>query len=307
MILKTVNILICLAALISSCSESKKSEGNPVYEKGDGGMLYRIVEDKNTPKVAEVAFVSVSYTEATENGMLISQTGVIDPRPSMLFARMPEFKGDFQDALQFLSEGDSAVIKISTDSLKKKMGLKLNKDTSKFMVFHVRINKVINKNGSTDTIYPKLIEQYKEEQAFVHKATEKEKITKYLNRTKQNYITTASGLLIPSKLKPVSDRSDKKHKVNYAFYTLDGKLMDTNKEELALSSGVYHPGDQYEPLEISTQEAPIAAFKEALTIIPAGENVNLIIPSSLAFGHYGNTKNIPAFMPLLCEFEILSK
>lgn len=304
---KATYILICIVAMLSACSKFKSREDNKVYKKGAGGMLYKIFEDKDTPEVGEIAFVSVSYTEATENGTLISQTGKLDPRPSMLFARMSEFKGDFQDALQFLSEGDSAVIKIRIDSLKKNNGLKLaESDTSEFMVFSVRINKVINKNGATDTIYPQLIEKYKTEQDYVHKSTEKEKIKKYLSQAKQRYIATASGLLVPSTFKKLSGSTDRKYKVNYAFYTLDGKIMDTNKEGLALSSGIYSPGDLYKPLEISRQNAPLPAFKEALSMIPPGKKIKMVIPSNLAFGDYGNSKDIPAYMPLLCEFEIVN-
>ncbi|HEY0669957.1 MAG TPA: hypothetical protein VGD22_17385 [Sphingobacteriaceae bacterium] len=303
---KATYILICIVAILSACSKFKGGDENSAYKKSEGGMLYKIVEDKDTPEVGEIAFVSVSYTEATENGTLISQTGKLDPRPSMLFARMPEFKGDFQDALQFLSEGDSAVIKIRIDSLKKKNGLNLpESDTSEFMVFNVRINKVINKNGEADTIYPQQIEKYKTEQAYVHKATEKEKIKKYLSRAKQAYITTASGLLLPSNLK-LSGGSDRTYKVNYAFYTLDGKIMDTNREGLALSSGIYSPGDSYKPLEISRRNAPILAFKEVLSMSLPDKKINMIIPSSLAFGDYGNSKDIPAYMPLVCEFEIVN-
>ncbi len=297
--------LICLVILISSCSENKKDKGSAVFEQGEGGLLYQIVDDKDTPEVGEVAFVSISYTEVTENGTHISQTGKLDPRPSMLFARMPEFKGDIHDALQYLSEGDSAVIKISTDSIKKNRGLNLFSDTSKYMVFRVKINKVINRKGSADTIYPKLIEQYQKEQTYLHKATEKEKIKKYLSRSKQSYIATPSGLLIPSGLKPIPLKPDGKFKVNYAFYTLDGKLMDTNQERLALSSGVYHPGEEYGPLEISPNNAPIPAFRAAIAVIPSGEKVKMIIPSHLAFGDYGNSKDIPAFMPLVCVFEVV--
>ena len=82
--------------------------------------------------------------------------------------------------------------------------------------------------------------------------------------------------------------------------------MDTNKEGLALSSGIYSPGDEYSPLEIDEKNAPITAFKEMLSVVPAGEKVTLIIPSNLAFGNYGNNKDIPAFMPLRCELEILN-
>lgn len=303
---KATYILICIVAILSACSKFKGGDENSAYTN-EGGMLYKIVEDKDTPEVGEIAFVSVSYTEATENGTLISQTGKLDPRPSMLFARMPEFKGDFQDALQFLSEGDSAVIKIRIDSLKKKNGLKLpESDTSEFMVFNVKINKVINKNGATDTMYPQRIEKYKTEQGYVHKATEKEKIKKYVNQAKQTYIATASGLLIPSNLKKLSDSADRTFKVNYAFYTLDGKIMDTNREGLALSSGIYSPGDSYKPLEISRLNAPIPAFKEVLSMRLPDKKISMIIPSSLAFGDYGNSKDIPAYMPLVCELEIVN-
>lgn len=303
---QTFPILIYLASVFSGCSQSEGSVNGSSFLKGEGDLFYRMVVDKEGPQVAEVAFVSVSYTERTEQGTQISETGILDPRPSLIFARMPEFRGDFQDALQYLSEGDSAVIKISIDSLKKHKGLVLSlSDSSKYMIFNVRINKVINKRGPADTLYPQRIEEFQAQLGSHHQTLENEKISRFLGQSSESFRQTPSGMFVSglNDIKPPGYSGEVQ--VNYAFYTLDGKIMDTNKRDLAASSGIFSPGDVYEPLLISSVKAPISAFREAAALVSPGEKARLVIPSKLAFGNYGNSKNIPDFMPLVCHFEVL--
>ncbi|MGV3509174.1 MAG: hypothetical protein ACO1N7_07790, partial [Sphingobacteriaceae bacterium] len=67
--------LICLLVKFASCTNSGQGEDDSKsFKKGDGGLYYKIVEDVDSPEVGEVAFVSLSYKEATENGTLISET-----------------------------------------------------------------------------------------------------------------------------------------------------------------------------------------------------------------------------------------
>lgn len=288
---------ICLlACFLAACSQ-------PGFKKGDDGILYKIIDDKNTPNIGKVAFISLTYTQSTSGGKVIAATGQFDARPTHLFATLPEFKGDFQSALQYLSEGDSAIVKIKADSLDFRKGALAN-DTSKYMIYNVRINKVINRNGEIDPTYPAQIEQFNKEEYDIQKASEERKIIHYLKAQKLNYKRTATGMAYPANLQLV-DNNGKKVFVNYTISSLDGKVYDTNSEQVAKAAGIYRPYQSFKPYEVGAGPAKFAGFIEAVKLIPAGSKVKVIIPSNRAYGARGNNTDIPIFCPLLCEFEII--
>jgi FKBP-type peptidyl-prolyl cis-trans isomerase FkpA len=284
-----------LGCLLSACS-------NPQFKKGNNGILYKIIDDKSTPNIGKVAYVSLTYTQTTSSGKVIAGTGQFDARPTHLFATMPEFKGDFQSALPYLSEGDSAIVKIKADSLDFRKGA-LAKDTSKYIIYTVRINKVINRQGEVDPTYIEQIEKFNKEEYDNQKTSEEKKITRYINANKLQYKHTATGIAYPANLHLV-DNTGKQLYVNYTISSLDGKVYDTNNEELAKAAGIYRPYQIFKPYESASDRAKFVGFTEAIKLIPMGTKVKLIIPSGQAYGARGNNTDIPAFCPLLCEIEI---
>jgi FKBP-type peptidyl-prolyl cis-trans isomerase FkpA len=286
--------LLILICFFSACS-------NPVFKKGPDGIWYKIIDDKNTPDIGKVAFVSLTYTESTSSGKVIATSGKFDIRPTHLFATMPEFKGDFQSALPYLSEGDSAVVKIKADSLDFRKG-ELANDTSKYMVYTISIKKVINRQGEVDPTYLEKIEEFTKKEVEQQQASEESKISHYLKAHQLQYKRTATGIAYPANLH-LTDNSGKKLYVNYTIRSLDGKVYDTNNEQLAKAAEIYRPYQVFKPYEV-TGPVKFAGFNEAIKLIPPGVKVKVIIPSNQAFGPRGNNTDIPAFCPLLCEIEI---
>ena len=81
--------------------------------------------------------------------------------------------------------------------------------------------------------------------------------------------------------------------IAYEGYFVDGKLFDSNLEEIAEKYGMLNPrrkeAGAYGPtkMKISPDEQMIAGFKEAIASLKVGEKAFFYIPSHLAYGERG--------------------
>ncbi|WP_143095915.1 FKBP-type peptidyl-prolyl cis-trans isomerase [Pedobacter insulae] len=280
------NIPTCFLVLIvlslTGCSK-------PGFKKGNGALEYQIVEDISGPVIGKLATVYITYSEATGNGKLLAGTGKFDPQLTTVYATNIKFQGDLQDAFKYLSEGDSALVKVSLDSIKKfNNSPLLAKDTSKYMLYTLRIHKVINQNGKTDSGYLQRVQAYENEAKLKRKKDEPEKIKRYLAFNKMNYKATSTGLLYPADLKTVNN-TGKELYISYTVTSLDGLAYLTRYEK------------------IRPDQSRFIGLKEALTLAPKGIKTKVIIPSHLAYNATGDKFKMPPYTPLICEFTILNK
>ena len=71
--------------------------------------------------------------------------------------------------------------------------------------------------------------------------------------------------------------------INYEGYLLDGSLLATNIEGVAIEYELYNPNETYEPYEfVMGTYQMLAGIEEALTYMREGATAQLIIPSSLS-------------------------
>ncbi|TCC87320.1 hypothetical protein EZ428_21720 [Pedobacter frigiditerrae] len=293
-----ISFLLPITLLLGACSE---------YKKGKGALQYKIVHNQNSPAIGKLAVVFLSYTEATESGTVLSSTATFDPRPIEVYATRPQFEGDLQDAFQYLSEGDSAIVKVSMDSIKRfNHSVQLAKDTSKYMVYTLKINRVFNQEGKNDTTFLPRVEAYKRAELLRQQAIEDNKIKHFLAVKKLNYKTTASGLWYPADLK-TTNNTGKALYVSYVISSLDGKVYETNVLKTAQAGGIYRPYKIYQARKMTPGQGHFAGFEEAITLLQKGAKTKVIIPSKLAYGARGDNTDMPPFTPLLCEFELLNQ
>ncbi len=104
-------------------------------------------------------------------------------------------------------------------------------------------------------------------------------------------------------------RYETKIRVSYAVYFTDGKLLDTNRKELAQKLGTYNPKRAnkggYEPFlsTYSMNARLIQGFKEGLQEMQFGDKAVLFTPYHLAYGEQGG-KGIPPKSDLIFELEM---
>lgn len=290
---RKIIIITLISYLLSACT-------------GNSGV--QIIENKTGDLIREGDFVSLNYTLKTSDGKVLSSSGRFDQRPLFMFRTHPYFIGDLNSALGELSEGDSAVIRISLDSMKTKMHYHMSVK-GKYLLYEVRVNKVITRGKLTDQQLNQKFEELKEDGILQAKISEDKKISNYIMANHLHPRSTASGLQytlsLSKKGNGLTANDGDTVLVNYRITSLDGKVFETNREKIARNSGIYYAQGKYQPLKTPIDKKNSTGFTEAAALFAKGTVANLIIPSKLAYAGHGS-RSVDPYTPLLCEMEIVA-
>ena len=141
----------------------------------------------------------------------------------------------------------------------------------------------------------------------------KENNTSKFDVLKKETTTTSSGLqyIVTSKGNGAAVSSTNKAMVHYAVYFVDGTLLETSMENVAIANDILNPqrqsAGQYQPIEASVgiDARMIEGFKEGLRLLNEGDKATLFLPYSIAYGADG-IQGIPPQSDLIFEVEIVS-
>lgn len=296
---KGLLILGITAAALTACKQ---------YQKGPGDMLYKIYEDKTTPTIKEGDFVAFKAIEKTEEDSVLYSSYDYD-RPSLLIREKSLFQGDLYEALGMLSEGDSASFKISIDSMVQKMNRPKPENTKgKYLVYTIKIDKVIPKGKLNDTIFREKIDTFLKTETEKAKNEEGKKISSYIKEKDLKPTVTASGLnyIINKEGTGPKAAVGDTVELDYTGMFLTGKIFDTSIADAAKKGGTYNAMRPYEPIKVPAGvNSTIPGFDEALLLFPKGTKATIILPSKLAYGEQGS-QAIPPYMPLIFEIEVVN-
>lgn len=292
-------IVLTLAALTFTAACQK-------FTESEGGMLYKIVDDKGQEKIKEGDFVSFGAVIKTDSDSTLLST-YDSGQPSFMAVQAPMFAGDIMSAFLKMGNGDSAVFKLNIDSMEAH-GLPRPPETQgSHIVYQLKVNHVIPKGELSDSAFHAQIENYIETEQEKIKNAESDKIKKYIEKNKLNVKTTESGLqyVIEDEGKgPVASVGDTVL-VNYTGRFLHGKAFDSSIEEIAKKEGLFDERRPYEPISVPAGLGNvISGWDEALTLLPEGTKALLILPSKLAYGEQG-AMTIGPYTPLAFEIEIV--
>ncbi|WP_256013363.1 FKBP-type peptidyl-prolyl cis-trans isomerase [Desertivirga xinjiangensis] len=295
-------IVLGLAALaFTSCKQ---------FKKGEGDLQYIIHEDKDGATIKEGDFLSLKVTQKTEEDSVMYESAAFD-RPALLVQQKPAFKGDLYSAIGMLSEGDSATFKINLDSMQTKMGMPKPTNTKgKYLLFSIRVDKVIPKGKMNDQQMQAKVETYMKGETEKAKNKEAGIISNYISSNDLKPTVTASGLNYVvtqqgSGAKPaVGDTVE----VNYTgkFITGKNKVFDTSVKEVAEKEKMFDPMRPYKPIKVAAgTNGTIPGFDEALLLLNKGAKATVLIPSKLGYGAQGS-QVIGPYTPLLFELEVVN-
>lgn len=281
---------------------------NGGFKKGDGGLLYNIVDDKTTPVIKGGDFLSANIITKTDgDSVLYSSYDAGKPVAFPMPVKLP-YKGDVYSALLMMSEGDSAVIKINADSLFKKNLPKPPGFKGKYIIYEVKINKVIQKGTLSDQVFASKIDDYFKAEAEKVKGLEPGKISKYIADNKLNVTKTDSGLyyqITTPGSGPVPVKGDTVV-VNYTGKFLNGKVFDTSIKSVAEKAKMLNPMAPYQPIHIPVGVGGvIPGWDQGLRLLNKGSKATFVIPSSLAYGERG-MQAIGPYTPLTFDVEIVN-
>jgi FKBP-type peptidyl-prolyl cis-trans isomerase FkpA len=296
---KTLMFLALASVGLASC--------NGGFKKDDGGMLYNIYVDKGGPKIQTGDFVSVNLIAKRDDDSVLLNT-YDQGHPVQTLVPKPQFKGDVFTGLEKLSEGDSATIKICADSMFKKGQPKPPGFKGKYLVYTIKVNKVISKGTLSDQVFQTEITDYIKNQGLAFKKREPELIKNYIADKKLTVKTTADSLnyVITQQGTGPNAAVGDTAVVNYTGKLLNGKVFDTSVKEEAVKGKM--PVDafrQYKPIHIPVgQKRVIPGWDEGLQLLNKGSKAIFIVPSNLAYGERG-ISIIGPFTPLVFEIELV--
>lgn len=291
-------MFIAVAAIgLASCNSGLK--------KGEGGLLYTIHEDKDGAPVKEGDFISVNLIAKTDaDSVLFNSYDTGKPVPT-LFPK-PQYKGDVYAGIGLLSEGDSATIKVNADSVFK-AGQKPAGFKGKYIVYEVKVVKIIPKGKLTEPVFQGRVSDYFKGESAKLKGTEPAKMSKYIADNKIKVTKTATGLNYEI-TKPGTGATIAKGDtavVNYTGKLVTGKVFDTSIKEVAQKNKTFDPNRPYQPIRIAVGAgAVIPGWDEGLQLLNKGAKATFVIPSSLAYGEQG-LGPVPAYAPIVFEVELI--
>jgi FKBP-type peptidyl-prolyl cis-trans isomerase FkpA len=296
---KTLMFLALASVGLASC--------NGGFKKDDGGMLYNVYVDKGGPKIQTGDFVSVNLIAKRDDDSVLFNT-YDQGHPVQTLVPKPQFKGDIFTGLEKLSEGDSATIKICADSMFKKGQPKPPGFKGKYLVYTIKVNKVISKGTLSDQVFQTEITDYIKNEGLAFKKREPALIKNYIADNKLTVKTTADSLnyvITQPGTGPNAVVGDTAV-VNYTGKLLSGKVFDTSvKEEAVKGKMPMDPMRQYKPIHIPVgQKRVIPGWDEGLQLLNKGSKAIFIVPSNLAYGERG-ISIIGPFTPLVFEIELV--
>ena len=159
---KNLVFLLFAAVAFASC--------NGGFKKGEAGMLYNIHVDKSGPKIKVGDFVVFDLVIKTDADSLLVNT-YDGGRSVQQVAQKQQSKNDPYAAMQMLAEGDSATFKVSMDSVFKKQQ-RPPQFKGKFIIYVMKIDKVIPKGNLTDQVFQGRVGDYMKNQMAAYKNAE---------------------------------------------------------------------------------------------------------------------------------------
>ncbi|MBB5396499.1 FKBP-type peptidyl-prolyl cis-trans isomerase [Mucilaginibacter sp. AK015] len=293
--------IIAIAALgLASCKGG--------FKQTEGGLLYNIRTDKSGPTVKPGDFISLNLTLKNEGDSVLGST-YEQGRPAPQIVEKTTRKGDVTSVFPLLSEGDSVTVKVNIDSTFKKGGPRPPGLKGKYIIYEIKVEKVIARGNTTEAVFNAHITDYFKAQADQMKKQEPAKIKKYVEEKKLNVKTTPSGLQYQitqqgsGPMLVVGDTAV----VNYTGSLVDGKVFDTSiKEEAMKNKRIFNPNRKYEPFKFPVGAgAVIRGWDEGFQLLNKGSKATFVIPSELGWGEQGSQGMIPAFAPVIFTVEVL--
>lgn len=293
--------LVALAFLGSCDSGSKTTESGLEYSfvtkgegvKGDSGL---------------VLLMNIEYLDEKDSVMFSSKETNIP----VAFNYPVDEKGKFMEALRLLSEGDSAVFKMTAFDffvMSFRRPVPVGVDSSSTMTFNIGVDNIYTREEYN--VYQaelnKKLQAEAEERARVQMETDKGLIEEHLVKNGIEAQQTESGLyyVITEEGTGENAKAGQKISVNYTGYVLEGAHFDTSIEEVARANGILRPGE-YKPFEFQVGLGQvIRGWDEGLTLLNKGAKATLYIPSPLGYGERKRSEVIVENSILVFEVELL--
>jgi FKBP-type peptidyl-prolyl cis-trans isomerase FkpA len=280
-----VTLLGVTLAFMSACNSGSG------FKTTKDGLEYRIVKDSagsQHPAVGDL--VEMHIVTRVGDSVLFDSRKLNNDQPVQFPLNPPAFKGDMSEGFALLTPGDSAVFRISLDSIRK-TGAQLlpwMKPTDKLQ-YEVVLLSVKSQQE---------VQQEREQQAAAQKETDDQLLQEYFAQQNLKPAKTESGLyyLIEKEGKGATAQPGQQVTVNYTGRTLKGVVFDSNVDPQF---------NHVEPFRFPLgQGAVIPGWDEGISLLKKGSKARLFIPSPLAYGPQSPSPDIPENSILIFDVEV---
>ncbi len=266
------------------------------FKTTETGLEYNIVKDEKNGQTAKEGDIvemhlHIRYKDDKTDTTLFDSRSMNNNEAIQFPMPPPSFKGDIAEGFMMLTPGDSAIFRISIDSLQK---------AGAQMLPFMKAGQKIQYNVVMVSV--KSQQQMREEQE-AHAAQQKtidDKILRdYFTANSISATRTNSGLyyLIEKEGTGQTARPGQAVTVNYTGRTMDGKIFDSNTDPAM---------GHAEPFTfVVGQGMVIPGWDEGVSLFKKGTKAKLFIPSTLAYGQNSPSPAIPADAVLMFDIEVL--
>ncbi|MEO6884191.1 MAG: FKBP-type peptidyl-prolyl cis-trans isomerase [Bacteroidia bacterium] len=285
--------------IFASCSQSPY----PGYKKDTTGLYYKFYKQNDKgqhPKEGDIVSVKMLYKNGKDSTLFDSKRFSRDSSGAIRFPLAKStFQGSFEDALSMMSVGDSASFKLSSDSVYlktfKAKTLPKYAEAGTMLTFEVKLVGVMSKEEAQKEQQEAM--QKRKAETDLRKGQEAGTIQKYITDNKITVAPTASGIYFIEKTKgkgPKAIAGDTVQ-VTYKGMLLDGTVFDTSDR-----------GANSKPVKFPVGvNAVIKGWDEVLQMMNEGEQAEVLIPSSMAYGEMSPGGMIQPYSPLLFDISIV--
>jgi FKBP-type peptidyl-prolyl cis-trans isomerase FkpA len=281
---------------------------NSGFKKTDGGLLYDIHTSKGNPTIKPGDFISLNVVIKTDGDSVLMSTYDAGHSQQMVAAK-PMSKFDVFNGIEMMGEGDSATFKVPADSVFKKPGQRPPGFKGNYLVFDIKILKVIAKGTLTQQAFEAQINAYMIKQMAVLKDAEPAKITKYIAHEKLSPIVTKDSLFYQITQPgngPVVAAGDTVV-INYTGRFFNGTIFDSSIKDSAEKAKKVMPGRPYAPIHVvAGMHQVIPGWDEGMLLLNKGAKAKFILPSKLAYGQQGAQQVIGPYTPLEFDLEVVN-
>ena len=309
MITRILPIALLSAVIISNTGCSGGGDFKKVH-----GIEYKIVKDakgKNAAigDVVEVNIVAIADTGSKNQSFTLGDSRRDNQgKPVQMLADTPAFRGDYKAVLPMLSVGDSAVVKVSMDTIIKALEKQRLPDWMKAggnhkITFLISVVSIKSKEEFEKEREAKQADMQKEAEAkkAAQMPIDDKLLQDYFAKNNIKAEKTASGLYYTIQ-KPGSGPQITKGQMvgmKYTGKTLDGKAFDSN-----VDTAIGHHGTELLKFPVGAGQM-IPGVDEGVGLLKKGSKATLYLPSPIAYGAQSPSPNIAPNSVLVFEVEIV--
>jgi FKBP-type peptidyl-prolyl cis-trans isomerase FkpA len=283
--IKGILLLVTISIVLISCEAD--------FEQLASGYEIKRIESKGGKQPADKDAIRVHMSIALDDSVFFDTREVFPVGRKLAMNNMwPAFK----EVLQTIGNGDSVQIRMGLPEYAKLEGRTLALRDSTLMV--TMSMRVLDVADEAAVIEKMMRDQFDYEQ---------EQIQEYLvnNNLEAEYIDEEVYYIVSQEGTGDFITLSDSVIAQVTLRTLEGVVLGTNKEDVAIANGLHVEGREYEPLRFTVEGESVEGWMRYIPRFRQGGAGTLIIPSRYGYGSRGAGNMIPPNTTLVYDIEIL--